>query len=158
VPLLRGGDEPSKVLEAVRKLDTMPRQRAADAMSVLLDFAAQRYHRATFLSVLGKDRVRQSWLWQMGVDEGEAKGEAKGQLKAVRQICIDLVNDLHPAVVADLLPAIEACGESEAWRSWALQCAKLSDEAFVVFVTGKAPVRAARSRAARPSLRSSKRR
>jgi hypothetical protein len=76
------------VLDAVRRLDAMPKQQAADPMSVLLDFAAQRCDRARFLNVLGKDRVMQSWLWQMGVDEGEARGEArgeaKGQLKAVR--------------------------------------------------------------------------
>jgi hypothetical protein len=43
-------------------------------------------------------------------------------------------------------------------RSWALQCAKLSDEAFVTLVTGKRPRRVARSRATRPSRRLSKRR
>ena len=39
VPLLRGGDEPEKVLEAVRKLDAMPGPQSVDATSVLLDFA-----------------------------------------------------------------------------------------------------------------------
>jgi hypothetical protein len=154
VPLLRGGDEPPRVLEAVRKLDAMPRPQAADAMSVLLGFAAQRYDRATFLNVLGKDRVMQSWLYQMGADEGEVKG----QLKAGRQMCSDLVAEFHPAVAADLLPAIERCEQPEALRSWVLQCAKLSDEALVVLVTGKPPVRVARSRAMRPSRRSTKRR
>ncbi len=158
VPLLRGGDEPDKVLEAVRRLDAMPGPQSVDAMSVLLDFASQRYDRATFWNVLGKDRAMQSWLWQMGVDEGEAKGEVKGQLKAVRQMCSDLVKEFHPAVAADLLPAIEACDQLETLRSWALQCAKLPDDAFVTLVTGKPPVRVARSRATRPSLRSSKRR
>ena len=147
VPLLRGGDEPDKVLEAVRRLDAMPGPQSVDAMSVLLDFASQRYDRATFWNVLGKDRAMQSWLWQMGVDEGEAKGEVKGQLKAVRQMCSDLVKEFHPAVAADLLPAIEACDQLETLRSWALQCAKLSDDAFVTLVTGKPPVRVARSRA-----------
>ena len=144
----------------MRKLDAMPRALSVDAMSVLLDFAAQRYDRATFLNVLGKDRVMQSWLWQMGVDEGEARGEAKGELKAARQMCSDLVKEFHPAVAADLIPAVEACDRREALRSWALQCAKLSDEAFATLVTGKPPVRAARSRATRPSRRatSSKRR
>ena len=42
VPLLRGGDEPSRVLEAARRLDAMPRPQGADAMSVLLGFAARR--------------------------------------------------------------------------------------------------------------------
>ena len=125
-------------------------------MSVLLDFAAQRYDRATFLNVLGKDRAMQSWLWQMGVDEGRAKG----QLEAVRQMCSDLAQELHPAVAADLIPAIEACEQAQTLRSWVLQCAKLPDEAFVTLVTGKPTVRAARSRATRPSRRatSSKRR
>ena len=166
VPLLRGGDEPEKVLEAVRKLDAMPGPQSAGAMPVLLDFASQRYNRATFWNVLGKDRAMQSWLWQMGVDEGEARGQAKGQaegevrghLKAVRQVCADLVKEFHSGTAAALLPAIEACDQPETLRSWALQCAKLSDEAFVTLVTGKLPARVARSRATRPSRRSSKRR
>ena len=60
VPLLRGGNEPSRVLEAARRLDAMPKPQGADAMSVLLGFAARRHDRATFMSVLGKDRVMQS--------------------------------------------------------------------------------------------------
>ena len=162
VPLLRGGDDPEKVLAAVRKLDALPRPQSAGAMPVLLDFASQRYDRATFMNVLGKDRVMQSWLWQMGVDEGEtrgeAKGEAKGQLKAVRQLCADLVKELHPAVAADLIPAVEACDQAETLHSWAVQCAKLADDAFVMLVTGKPLARIARSRATRPSRRSAKHR
>jgi len=156
VPLLRGGDEPSRVLEAVRRLDAMPRPQAADAMSVLLGFAARRYDRATFMKVLGKDRVMQSWLDQLGV-EGEARGEARGELKAVRQMCADLVTEFHPGTAAALLPAIEACDQPETLRSWTLQCAKLPDEAFVKLVTGKPPVRVARSRTTRPSRRPTKR-
>jgi predicted transposase YdaD len=158
VPLLRGGDELSLVIEAARRLDAMPESRARDAISVLVDLAAQRYDRDTFLNVLGKDRVMQSWIWQMGVEEGEAKGEAKGELKAVRQICADLVRDLHRGSAATLLPAVEACEELETLRSWTLQCARLSDVAFVVLVTGKRPARVARSRANRPSRRASAKR
>jgi len=46
-------------------------------MSVLVGFAARRYDRATFMNVLGKDRVMQSWLSELGV-EAEARGEARG--------------------------------------------------------------------------------
>ena len=131
-------------------------------MSVLFDLASQRYDRDTFLNVLGKDRVMQSWIWQMGVEEGEvrgeARGEAKGRISNARQMCADLVKELHPGSAAALLPAIEACDQPETLRSWTLQCAKLSDEAFVMLVTGKPRARAARSRATRPSRRSSKRR
>ncbi len=135
------------MLEAVRKLDAMPRPQSADAMSVLLGFASQRYDRATFWNVLGKDRAMQSWLWQRW------EVEAEGQLKNARQMCADLVTEFHPGTAAALLPAIEACDQPETLRSWALQCAKLSDEAFVTLVTGKPPVRVARSRATRPSRR-----
>jgi hypothetical protein len=64
----------------------------------------------------------------------------------------------HPGTAAALLPAIEACDQPETLRSWALQCAKLPDEAFVTLVTGKPHARVARSRAPRPSRGSSKRR
>ena len=130
-------------------------------MSVLLGFAARRYGRATFMNVLGRDRAMQSWLYQLGADEGEArgqaKGEAEGQLKAARQMCADLVKEFHPGTAAALLPAIEACDQPETLRSWALQCAKLPDEAFVTLVTGS-PRAGRRSRATRPSQRSAKRR
>ena len=165
VLLLRGGDEASRVLEAARRLDAMPRPQGADAMSVLLGFTARRYDRATFMNVLGKDPVMQSWLDQLGVEgeargeaRGQAKGEAEGRLKAVRQMCADLVKEFHPGTAAALLPAIEACDQPETLRSWGLQCAKLPDEAFVTLVTGKPPARVARSRATRPSRRAATRR
>ena len=156
VPLMRGGDEPSRVLEAARRLDAMPKAQAADAMSVLLGFAARRYDRATFMNVLGKDRVMESW-WDQLVDEREARGEARGQIKNARQMCSDLVKEFHPGTAAALLPAIEACDQPETLRSWALQCAKLPDEAFVTLVTGTPPARVARSRATRPSRRATRR-
>ena len=73
-------------------------------------------------------------------------------------MCADLVKEFHPGTAAALLPAIEACDQPETLRSWTLQCAKLPDEAFVILVTGKPHVRVTRSRATRPSRRSSKRR
>jgi hypothetical protein len=96
----------------------------------------------------------QSWIWQMGVEEGEAKG----RIATARQMCADLAKEIHPGSAAVLLPAIEACTQPDTLRSWTLQCPKLSAEAFVALVTGKPPARAARSRATRPSRRSTKRR
>jgi predicted transposase YdaD len=179
VPLLRGGDEPDKLLAAVRMLDALPRPQAADAMPALLDLASQRYDRATFLNVLGKDRVMQSWLWQMGRDEGEARGEARGraegeargraqgeaqgraegeargraegQTDAARRICLDLSRECHPRVARHLLHAIEACDEPETLRGWILQCPKLSDAEYIALVTGKPAAGVMRSRTSRPS-------
>jgi hypothetical protein len=104
VPLLRGGDDPDKLLAAVRMLDALPRPESADAMASLLDLAGQQYDRATFWNVLGKDRVMQSWLWQLGRDEGEARGRAEGEARALRLVCADLAKELHPRVAARVLP------------------------------------------------------
>jgi predicted transposase YdaD len=155
VPLLRGGDEPEKVLAAVRKLDSLPRPQSQDAMATLLDLASERYDRATFWNVLGKDRVMQSWLWQMGRDEGEARGraegEAQGEARTLRQICMDLSKECHSRVAARVLPAIEACEQPETLRAWVLQCPKLSDAEFVTLVTGQPHASITRSRTSRPS-------
>jgi hypothetical protein len=77
-------------------------------MSALIDFVGQRYDGATFLNVLGKDRVMQSWLWQMGRDEGESRGRAEGETHALRRVCVDLAKEIHPRVAAHVLSAIES--------------------------------------------------
>lgn len=168
VPLLRGGDAPREIRKAVRKLDALPRPQSADALSVLLDLASQRYDRETLLSVLGKDRIMQSYLWQMGLDTGEvkgraeglaeglAKGKAEGEVKAVRQICLDLAQSLHPRVAKRVLPAIQACAQPATLRAWILECPKLSDAAFAALIASKppSPRRARTSRPSRGSRRS----
>ena len=147
VPLLRGGDEPEKLLAAVRMLDALPRPESADAISSLLDLASRRYDRGTFWNVLGKDRVMQSWLWQLGRDEGEAEG----QTRALRLVCADLAKELHPRVAARVLPAIDSCDEPETLRAWILQCPKLSGPRFAALVTGQPPAPVTRSRTSQPS-------
>jgi hypothetical protein len=72
-------------------------------------------------------------------------------------VCSDLVREFHPGVAASLVPAIEACEQVDTLRSWTLQCARLSDQAFAKLLTGKPPVRVARARTTRPSRGSTKR-
>ena len=101
----------------------------------------------------------ESWLWQLGRDEGEARGRAEGEaqgraegeVQAVRRICVDLSRECHPHVAARVLPAIKACVQPETLRAWVLQCPKLSDAEFVALVTGLPPKRVTRSRTSRPS-------
>ena len=98
----------------------------ADAMSALLDLAAQRYDRATFMNVLGKDRVMESWLWQFGRRRGRGQGRGQGRGPgSARQDLRRPGEGAPPAQAAPVLPAIEACDRPETLRSWALQCAKL---------------------------------
>ncbi len=93
----------------------------------------------------------ESWLWQLGRDEGEARGRAEGEAQAVRRICVDLARECHPHVAARVLPVIEACAQPETLRAWVLQCPKLSDGEFVALVMGQPPKHVTRSRTSRPS-------
>jgi hypothetical protein len=148
------------IRKAVRRLAALPsRRESADVMAVLIDLACQRYDRGTIQRLFRKDSIMQSWLYQMGRDEGEArgeargeaKGEARGQLISARTICADLVKVLHPRVASRILRRIEACADPETLRGWILECPKLSDTAFVTLVSGKRGSGTARSRVSRPA-------
>ena len=156
VPLLGGGDRPAVIRKAVRRLAALPsRRESADVMAVLIDLACQRYDKGTIQRLFRKDSIMQSWLYQMGRDEGEAKGEARGeargQLISARTICADLVKVLHPRVAPRILRRIEACTDPDTLRGWILECPKLSDTAFVTLVSGKRGSGTARSRVSRPA-------
>ena len=60
--------------------------------------------------------------------EGEAKGVAKGLAEGLaegeREVCSDLVRDLHPAIAGRVLPVIESCSDPAALKRWALLAAK----------------------------------
>jgi hypothetical protein len=99
----------------------------------------------------------QSWLWQLGRDEGEAAGRAEGEARALRRVCADLAKELHPRVAARVLPAIDACDQPETLRAWILQCPRLTAPDFAALVTGKAAGRVVRSRTSRPSRMSRRR-
>jgi hypothetical protein len=93
----------------------------------------------------------QSWLWQLGRDEGEARGRAEGEARALRTVCADLVRELHPRVAARVLPAVESCDRPEALRAWIIQCPKLTGAQFAALVTGQPAEPVVRSRTSRPS-------
>jgi hypothetical protein len=145
-------------------LDALPRAELADWMATLLDLASQRYDGATFWNVLGKDRVMQSWPWQLGRDEGEARGRAEGEAlgraegeaQALRLVG-DLARGVHPRVAAHVLPAIESCDRPEVLRAWILQCPRLSGAEFAALVTGRPHAHVTRSRTSRPSRTSGRR-
>jgi hypothetical protein len=62
-----------------------------------------------------------------GVAEGEARGEARGVAKGEREVCSDLVRELHPKVTDRALPVIESCSDPVALKRWALLAAKGTD-------------------------------
>ena len=151
VPLLRGGGDASVLAEAARRLDTLPGPAATDAMSVLVDLASGRYDWSTLMGVLRKERLMESYLWQEGRKEGQVEGHAEGRIEAARRICLDLARELHPSVATRLTPVIQECRRPDVLRRWALQCATLSDAAFVRLVAPASASRRSRSRVGGPS-------
>jgi hypothetical protein len=69
----------------------------------------------------------QSSVWQAALEEGRAKGLAEGVAKGEREVCSDLVRDLHPAIADRVLPVIESCSDRAAFKRWALLAAKGTD-------------------------------
>ena len=55
------------------------------------------------------------------------EGLTKGRVEAEREVCSDLVRDLHPAIAGRVLPVIEACSDPFALKRWALLAAKGTD-------------------------------
>jgi hypothetical protein len=62
-----------------------------------------------------------------GRAEGLTKGQAEGRVDAERELCSDLVRDLHPAIAGRALPVIESCSDPSSLKRWALLAAKGTD-------------------------------
>ena len=92
-------------------------------------------------------RVSGSWA------QGWWDGFVEGIRLTSRTMCLDVVERHHAAVLSLVEPVIKACPCPFQLKEWAVVSSEISDEAFVTLVTGKPPVRAARSRASRPSRR-----
>jgi hypothetical protein len=89
--------------------------------------------------------------------EGWRQGFVEGSRIAARNMCVAVIHQHHAAVLSLVEPHIKACPSHCQLVEWAVASSDLSDDALVVLVTGKPPVRAARSRAARPTRSSTKR-
>jgi hypothetical protein len=59
--------------------------------------------------------------------EGLAEGVAKGVAEGEREVCSDLVRELHPNVADRALPVIGSCDDPAALKRWALLAAKGTD-------------------------------
>ena len=92
-------------------------------------------------------RVSGSWT------QGWWDGFVDGIRLTSRSMCLDVVERHHAAVLSLVEPVIKACPCPFQLKEWAVVSSEISDEAFVTLVTGKPPVRVARSRGSRPSRR-----
>jgi hypothetical protein len=83
-------------------------------------------------------------------------GFAEGIRVTSRHMCFQAVLRHHPAVLSLVEPVIKACSSPFHLAEWAT-ASEISDEAFVVLVTGKRSTRVTRARASRPSGREKRR-
>ncbi len=68
-----------------------------------------------------------SSVWEEALAEGRVEGLNEGVAKGERDVCSDLVRELHPDVAGRVLPVIESCGDPAALKRWALLAAKGTD-------------------------------
>ncbi len=91
-----------------------------------------------------------------GLAEGRTEGLAEGRTEEARQLCVELVKVLHPAVALRVVPIIEGCSEVTRLRRWALRASRVSDVEFARLVTGHGSARSSRRRAPRPARKASR--
>ena len=86
------------------------------------------------------------------------KGRTEGRTEEARQLCVELVKVLHPAVAPRVVPVIEACSEVTRLRRWAVRAPGVSDVEFTRLVTGcgSRPTRRRTPRPARKAARLTK--
>ena len=73
----------------------------------------------------------QSSVWRAAYAEGFAKGLAEAQLAMVwRDLCADLVRDMHPTIADRALPVVESCGDPATLKRWGLLAARGRRAAF----------------------------
>ena len=137
IPFMRGGRDLPLITAAARRIEEkLPGSVMSEAEQVLLLFAGRYYTVDQVARVAGgRDVMIQSSVWQAaeaeglakGLAEGEAKGVAKGVAKGEREVCSDLVRELHPAIADRALPVIGSCDDPAALKRWALLAAKGTD-------------------------------
>ncbi len=86
-----------------------------------------------------KDVIVQSSVWQAALNEGRVEGlnegrveglnegRAEGRVEAEREVCSDLVRELHPTIAQRAQSVIESCSDPAVLKRWALLAAKGTD-------------------------------
>ncbi len=136
IPFMRGGRDLPLIAAAARRIEErLPGSVMSDAEQVLLLFAGRYYTVGEVLRVAGGREVMiQSSVWQAAEAEGRAKGLAEGRaegraegLAAERDLCADLVRELHPTIADRALPVVASCADPIVLKRWALLAAKGTD-------------------------------
>ena len=140
VPLMRGGEDLELIAAADRGIEeAAPGEAGRDAAAILLLLAGWHYTVDELSKAVRRSKMIRSSVWEEALAEGRTKGraegltegltegQAKGRVDAERELCADLVRELHPAISVRVLPAIESCSDPFALKRWALLAAKGTD-------------------------------
>jgi len=131
---MQGGQE----LETIeRACSAMEEAREADevlnAQTVLLALAGAHYNYETLIRLVGRDRMIRSSVIEHFMEEGEAKGRAEGEnrgrLDAERELCLEMVREFRPALLATATPLILDCSDTDKLKQWCVLAPKSRDDA-----------------------------
>ncbi len=145
IPFMRGGRDLPLITAAARRIEEkLPGTEMSEAEQVLLLFAGRYYTVEEVQRVAGgRDVMIQSSVWQAALNEGVAKGRveglneglakglnegrAEGRVEAEREVCSDLMRELHPTIADRAQSVIESCSDPAVLKRWALLAAKGTD-------------------------------
>lgn len=132
VPLMRGGEDLELIAAADRQIEeAAPGEAGRDAAAILLLLAGWHYTVDELSKAVRRSKMIRSSVWEEALAEGRTEGLTegltKGRVDAERELCADLVRDLHPAIAGRVLPVIESCSDPAALKRWALLAAKGTD-------------------------------
>jgi len=129
IPFMQGGCDLPLIAAAARRIEArLPGSVMSDAEQVLLLFAGRYYTVDEVARVAGgRNVMMQSSVWQAAEAEGMVKGRVEGRIDAERELCADLVRELHPTIAERALPVVALCSDPAALKRWVLLAAKGTD-------------------------------
>lgn len=76
--------------------------------------------------IVGRENMIQSSVWS----EARKEGLKEGRLEARRELCLRMVREYHPALVAPATAAIQACADPVRLAEWIVSAPRLTDDEF----------------------------
>ena len=146
VGLLRGADLRVIGMASRQIRHRAPKAQQPDLLAILQSLSEGRYTARQLARVIPEEVVMASSLFDKAIE--------KGRLDEARHVCAEFVKRHHPAVAAQVQPAIAACSDVTRLHRWTLRVPEVSAADLVRLVTRSEARRSSCRRAPRPSRRS----
>jgi hypothetical protein len=119
---------------------------AGHLLYVLQALRGERYTAQELEQLIPREAVMAGGMFAKELRLARAMGRAEGLAEALRSTFLDIVGQLHPAVLGRAASVIEACHDPDVLRQWTLAAARMPTGEFVWLVRAAAPDRRTTSR------------